>query len=249
MRNLILLSLLITSNAFAATVIPFERDVPRYVSMDYITSNNYESDHYTTQLAGFNSGEEFFRGFSITNYGPNDVVPTTPVTYDPASRDFEFITEDRSKKETYLWITDYNGSGKISNRYETIITFLPRLNQPHVEEIGEELLVTLSTGEEVVFDKKYKTLARGVLSENKLNYEGGFVDIKYSGKGVMLRIDAKGADPRYSKNLKVIKGDQKPCLIPTNKFWSNDSFPRFKFSSDEETYQLIEDHCGKSYVP
>lgn len=249
MRNLIFLGLILATHAFGATIIPFERDEPRYVSMDYLTSNNSESLFFTTNFAGFNSGDEVYRGFGISNTGPNDIVTSEPSGYDFPSRDFEFIMDDRSRQETYLWLTDYNGSGRISDRYETIMMFFPRDNQLFVEELDEVLLVTLPTGEEVAFDKKYKTITGGAMVEGPLNYKGGFPLVKYKGKGFVLRLDAKGADPRYARLLRVQKDNLPDCQIETGKFWTNESFPRFKYSRDEDVYQIIREQCGDKYLP
>lgn len=249
MRNLIFFSLLVASQAFSATVIPFERDEPRYINMDYITSNNADSLFFTTNFAGFNNGVELYRGFGVSNIGPNDIVTSEPTGFDFPSRDFEFITEDRSRQETYLWVTDYNGSGRVSDRYETIFMFFPRENQPFIEEMEEVLLITLPTGEPIAVDKKYKTITGGEMVEGPLDYKGNFALLKYNGKGFVLRLDAKGADPRNVRMLRVQKNGLPDCQIETAKLWNQGSFPRFKYPRDEDVYKIVLDQCGEKYLP
>lgn len=249
MRNLIFLGLLMASHAFGSTIIPFERDQPRYTVMDYLTSNNSQSLFFTTNFAGFKTGVEIYRGFGISNMGPNDIVTSEPTGFDFPSRDFEFTMDDHSRQETYLWLTDYNGSGRVSDRYETVMMFFPRENQVFVEELDEVLLVTLPTGEDVAFDKKYKTITGGALVEGPLNYKGGFALFKYRGKGFALRLDAKGADPRNTNVLRVQKNNLPDCQVETEKFWNRGSFPRFKYSRDEDVYQIVRDNCGEEYLP
>lgn len=238
----------------AATIIPFERDVPRVDKYDYITSNNRESKHFRNMFGADDQGQLYYRGFGIQNLGPNHIVPTIPENLENPGRDYYFGTDDRARRDTYLWVTDYNGSGRISDFAETILFFLPRNNQFHVEEQNDSLSVTLSTGEEVSFFTKYKTLNGGVLEEAPLDLhpdraQRKHAQINYSGKGTIIRSDAWGADPRLAKNVQVLKAGLPACRIAGNVFWTQEGFPKFKFTRDEDAYSVILAKCGKGYLP
>lgn len=245
--KILMLIFFVSFSALAATVIPFERDVPRLSQFSFMSSHNHDSLYYTTTQVGDAEGNLFSYGFNVQNIGPNEIVPTSPEGMDFASRDFSFVTDDGSRKENFLWVTDYNGSGSISDRFESMFIFFPRLNQMHIEEKEDVLLITLSTGEEVIFSKRDKTLVSGVLKEKPM--AGKFAAVEYSGKGIVIRSDARASDPRLAKNVQVIKSGLKPCLVSASLFWTQEGFPKFKFVSDEDVYKMITQKCGSAFIP
>lgn len=245
---------LIASSALAATIVPFERDISRIDKYYYIMADNQDSRHYQSHYGADTAENLYYRGFSIVNHGPNDIVTTKPEHYEHPGREYGFFNNDRARRDTFLWVTDYIGSGNISDYAETILFFLPRNNQFHVEEREETLEVTLTTGEEVTFFKKYKTLDGGMLTEKPLDMnpnrsERKHAQVNYSGKGIIIRSDAWGADPRLTKTVQILKNGLKPCILPGPLFWTQEGFPKFKFVSDEEAYRVIEDKCGAKYLP
>lgn len=244
----------LASSVWAATIIPFERDVARITEYYYITANNLDSKHFQSHYGADYERNLYYRGFAIMNQGPNDIVPTMPEGLNHPSREFTFLNNDRARRDAFIWLTDYNGSGYVSDYGETILVFLPRHNQFHVEEREETLEVTLTTGEEVTFFKKYKTLDGGVLSEkpvdlNPIRADRKFAQIDYSGNGIMIRNDGWGKDPRLTKNSIVLKKGLKPCTVPSSVFWTQEGYPKFKFVSDEDAYAVIAQKCGAEYLP
>ncbi len=247
-------SLLLPSLSFAGTIIPFEREAPRVDKYSYVGSQHSTSGNYTIDFAGDADDKTYSQGFSVSNYGPNEIVPEQPFSMNRIERNFAFVTDDKSQRENYLWISDYNGSGYLSDYFETAIVFLPRLGQMHVEETEDTLLVTIPTGEEVIFSKKHKAIVGGVLSEtpvdlNPSRAQRKFAGITYSGKGIMIRSDSRAADPRLGKNLEIIKPGLKPCQVSRDVFWTQEGFPKFKFINDEDAYAVIKEKCGADYLP
>lgn len=250
----ILFSLIFSSFSFAGTIVPFEREVPRVEQYYYLGSQTSESGNFNWDFAGDFDDAVYSQGFSFTNYGPNDIVPEQPFSMDRISRNFSFVTDDGSLRENYLWITDSNGSGAISDYFESLIVFLPREGQMHMEETAEAMVVTLSTGEEVLFNKKHKAIVGGVLSEEAVDLNPDrskreYARIKYQGKGIMIRSDSRAADPRLGKNLQVIKAGLQPCLVSKEAFWTQTGYPQFKFVRDEDAYAMIKEKCGAQYLP
>lgn len=249
----LLLTLLVSFSSLAATVVPFERDISRLPRPSYMTSNNHESDYYSNTYVGDDQENEFFYSFSLMNMGANEIVTTTASDIDFAYRDFAFVTDDHSRRDTFLWITDYNGSGRMSDMMETVMVFLPRENQMHVEETAEQLLVTLATGEEVVYSKTARTILSGVLSEKPMDMnpnrsERKFAGVTYSGKGLVIRSDVRASDPRLTKNVQILKKGLAPCEVRAKNFWTEDGYPEFKFVTDDEAYKKIAELCGEEYI-
>ncbi len=252
--KIMLFSLFFSSFAMGATIVPFARDLPRVERYSYLGSESSPSGNYLLDYAGDANDVEYPLGFSLMNHGPNNIVPEQPNSMTMIERNFSFVSDDGSQRENYLWITDSNGSGRVSDYFETMIAFLPRIGQMHIEESGDELIVTLPTGEEVIFNKTHKAIQSGVLSEapvdlNPDRSQRQFAGIKYSGKGIMIRSDSRAADPRLGKSLQVIKAGLTPCTISKDSFWTQDGYPQFKFLRDEDAFQVIKEKCGEAYLP
>lgn len=244
---------LLLTISLATTVIPFERDISRLPEPSYLQSSTSASGNYFEDWAGDENETLFYQGFSFMNMGPNEIVTSTPQDLDYAYRNYSFVTEDHAKRDVYLWLTDYNGAGYVSDLFETIMVFLPRENQMAIEDSGEQLTVTLTTGETVIFSSKDKTILGGVMSEEPLDYnpdraQRKFAQVKYNGKGLMIRSDVRGNDPRLVKTSKIFKGDKRPCEVRTDLFWTKENFPQFKYVSDEAAYAVIAQHCGQNFL-
>jgi hypothetical protein len=232
----------LSTGLMAATIIPFERDLPRATKYIQASARNDDSNFFQNEYSKDTKDDEYWRGFSLMNS-----------TESPIDRNFLFMSDDHARRDTYLWITDHNGSGRNSDLMESALVFLPRNNQMHVEEIGDNLLVTLTTGEEVLFNKKTRTIISGVLSElpvdlNPNRTERKYARISYSGSGLILRSDARGADPRLAATVQVLKGKLPACKIPGKLFWTQDG-AKFKHASDEDVYAIINSNCGAKYLP
>jgi hypothetical protein len=249
-----LLTLILSSfTSFAATIVPFERDVTRIPRPTFLSSQYSDSGEFWKSFAGDEDDNLYYQGFSFQNSGPNKIVTTTPEGMDFPGRDFSFITDDHSRRDVYLWITDYNGSGYMSDLYETVLVFLPRNNQMHIEEIGEDFLITLPTSEEVTFSRKTRMITSGVLTEEALDFNPSrpdrkFAQVGYTGKGLVIRSDARASDPRLTKYSQVIKAGKKPCKVLSSLFWTKEGFPQFQFVSDDEVYSVISKHCGGDFL-
>lgn len=244
---------LLLTLSLATTIIPFEREITRLPKPSFLQSQTSSSGNYFEDFAGNEKEELFYQGFSFMNSGPNVMVPTAPQDLDYAYRNFSFTTEDHAKRDTYLWLTDYNGSGYMSDMYESVMVFLPRENQFAIEEQGDETLVTLPTGEEVVFSTKKKTILRGVLSEEPLDYnpdriQRHFARVSYHGTGLVIRSDVRASDPRLAKKTQVLRAGKSPCEVSTELFWTKEDFPQFKFTSDDEALAVVAKNCGNTFL-
>lgn len=232
----------------------FERDVPRIHAYSYVMSQQDNQD-VVWRFGGDKDDNLYYRGFSITNLGPNHIITEIPGPYlETPMREFYFKTDDMSRRDTYMWVTDYNGSGNMSDFMESIFVFLPRVVPMSIEDQGENFEVTISTTEKIKIFKKYKTLDSDILKEGPVDLNPNrrtrnFADIKYSGTGLIIRSNAKGADPRLGGDVEIIKGDLKPCFIEASVFWTQEDYPRFKFIHDQDAYRAIEKHCGPQYTP
>ena len=230
----------------------FQRDEPRIAAYDFVMSRQID-DHLIWRFGGDQDRNLYHRGFAITNFGPNHIITEPPTDFlNTPSREYFFISDDFSKRDTYLWITDYNGSGRVSDFLETIMVFIPRINPVGVVEMEETLDVSLPTGELVSFFKKYKTLDSHIMTEEPVDLNPDRSrrqnpPVYYHGEGLVIRSDAKGSDPRLVKSVKVMKAGQKSCTMEARLFWTQEGHPKFRFIEDQDVIDLIVKHCGKNF--
>ena len=250
----ILLMCLFSTSLWAGDIVPFVRDEPRVSEFFYITSTGQDSNFFRTAFGFDHNDAPYFRGFSMLNIGPNKIVPTAPIGMDYANREYFLGTLDQAKRDTHLWITDYPGTGVISDYFESMLVFFPRKSQQYITETQKELIMTLTTGEDVIFLKEERVIIGGVLSEGTMDYNPNrlqrkFAEISYSGEGLMIRANSKGSDPRLGKTAQISKKGLPVCNLPVSDFWTQEGHPKFKFVTDEEAYAHISKKCGAEYIP
>jgi hypothetical protein len=133
--------------------------------------------------------------------------------------------------------------------------------------VNDTFEVTLPNKEVVKFNATTKEIVGGVLSEGPMaqekNGKAKIVEVKYSGAGVLIRIDKVGElttgdiDVRGkavpSPNIAVIsKKGQKDCKVPAKDMWYTDYEKQGKvmmkkeYSTDKGINDFILKKCGFS---
>lgn len=243
-----------------ATLIPVTVDKNPYSSADSICGgidqNRFEVCKEESSVAKYKM-EDFRTKFKeadtvmkykLSNPGPNKIIDNPK---EGKTRDWAFFTEGKARQDLGFSITDYTGEN-VSDSQSTHIMVFPRKFLPHVKEVGDRQIVTLPTGETVIFDAKTKTVIGGALSEEGPMTAGtkksSAPNVKYTGSGVMVRVDGKTVEPRQQRNAKVTitKGNQS-CRVPLKDLWPNqsdNSAPHFKYPTDEGFNTYLQSKCG-----
>jgi hypothetical protein len=233
------------------------RDVPRKFEM-YPSCSNIKDNPWSTCHA---SGK--VERFTISNGGPNKIVSTNEYYI---NRTFEFEFDDRARSDMKLILSDAPDDFTSHVTY-SIMLFFPRSVLPSIKKVGDELHVTLPNKEIVKYNAVTKEIIGGVFSEGKMaqsaNKKAIPADVKYTGKGVMIRADKSGDLPYGDIETKegksapsittatVSKAGFKDCKIPSKEIWFNDSekkrvLIRPEFSNDEGLDNFIKKRCGFS---
>lgn len=230
----------------------YDRDSPRYSQVEYISSKSVSGQLWDNTFTKYkDSSEEIYSGFDFMNSGPNSIAAGEPLLdSERVERQWRFTTEDGAKQESYIWITDDAGSGKLSELMETIMIVFPRNVQPKAEMVGDDMVVTLATGETVVFDKNTKTIKAGAMKEGKVDltpnrFNRKFAAVDYTGSGISIRVDKRGEDPRLIAGSAVISQNGSTCKVPANQLWSSKS--DFKYGNDAELLSFINSKCGNKF--
>jgi hypothetical protein len=208
--------------------------------------------------------ESFTDGFSVQNVGDNKIVQSSNKN---SERVFHFDYLEQAKQNLSLEIDD-SPNEYVSHTMHSYFMFFPRKNLPLVEELTGTINVTLPTGEKIIFQKESKEIVDGVFTEGPVDvspdrFKRQYPDLKYTGKGVLLRANARGQSPqlgqyenikidmdyglRGSLDVLIINGTTgQKCRRPKADFWEPiDVNPiEFKFPTDEEFDQYLKKNCG-----
>lgn len=204
-------------------------------------------------------------GFEFSNHGGNRILPQR---YDIRrnllfTRDFQFRFDDRARQDIHLTITDWAPSSdrkfRLSEMMITVLHFFPRNYLPAIRRLGGRYLVTLPTGEPIEFDALTHQIVSGVLSEGPVDLTPNpgarkFPRVSYSGKGVVVRANARGADPRVGTTATITTGSPFPgcakgkncdrCQVPSRELWTQNRAVRFKFATDAAFDRYLRTRCG-----
>lgn len=200
--------------------------------------------------------------FSFVNVGGNRIVKNGS-----ASRTFHFEYPEQARQNIAIEVDDAPNE-TVSHTMHSYFMLFPRKQLPMLEQYADKLVVTLPTAEKVIFDKHTKMIIDGVFQEGPLDQAGQkhqrqFADLRYQGRGVILRANARGQSPQIgesdekkideefgskgSVDVLIINGTTgERCRRPKSDFWDgHDVSPiEFKFASDDEFELYLQNHCG-----
>lgn len=200
--------------------------------------------------------------FSFVNVGENKVIKVPH-----SSRTFHFEYPEHARQNIAMEVDDAPNE-TVSHTLHSYFMFFPRKQLPVLEQFEEKLEVTIPTGEKIIFDKDTKEIIGGVFKEGPLDMSSdrvkrAYPDLRYRGRGVILRANARGQSPQlgqYEKDkidgefgnkgsveVLIINGTTgQRCRRPKTDFWDNhDVSPiEFKFATDDEFEIYLQNHCG-----
>ena len=204
-------------------------------------------------------------GFEFSNYGGNRILPPLrdPVKNQFFGRDFQFRFDDRARQDIHLMISDWVPARdrvfRLSGLMNRLMLFFPRTFLPAIVNWKNRNIVTLPTGEEVEFEALTHEIVAGVFSETPVDLNPDrstrkFPGVEYSGKGVAIRANARGADPRIGTTTLITTGTPakdcdkgilcSQCEVPAKDLWEQTGAARFKFATDADLDRFLSSRCG-----
>lgn len=224
-----------------------------------------KNKNYQTYQIGYGNATSYpTDGFSFSNDGDNRIVKSSK---EDSQRVFNFDYPEQAGQNLSLEVYDAP-NGTVSHTMHSIFWFFPRVNLHLVKQTDTAINVTLPTGEKVTFDKETKEITGGVFKEGPLDtskdrFKRTYPDLEYTGRGVVLRVNARGQSPQlgqfennkidmeYGKtgsvDVLIINGTTgEKCRRPKADFWEQiDVSPiLFKFPTDEEFDLYLRNNCG-----
>lgn len=214
---------------------------------------------------GSASSETTTDGFNIGNLGDNKIVDTA--RHPDSGRTFHFDYLEFARQNISMEVDDAP-NGVVSHTMHSLFMFFPRKNLHVVEQLSGTINVTLPTGEKMIFQKDSKEIVSGVFEEGPVDVSKDkskrtYANLKYNGKGIVLRANARGQSPQLTESDKskidmeyglrgsgevlIINGTTgQRCRRPKVDFWEPlDVSPiEFKFPTDEAFDAYLKTNCG-----
>jgi len=235
-------------------------------------SHRYDRSIRTSNIPGFNyffyepQKKESVVGFSLINKGSPRVNPKG-LRKPGSRREYIFQFADRARENIHLAVNDdVDISGRFShdNMFREL-HFFPRKQLPSIikSKQGDQLQVTLPTGERIAFDAQSKEIASGVLSEKPIDFSRDRnrrqnPGVYYKGDYLMITIAQRGEAPRRAK----VWGQKKmaevyypakykqACRVSPRHLWDQrpkkgDVDPKLTMlhHSDSALFKVVEEKC------
>lgn len=202
-----------------------------------------------------------FDEFGFYNYGPSKMAPNQET-----NRSYNFSQQEEATQNMTFDVVDAPNSTTSHTMLSHFMLF-PRNYLYNIHKTSSGFQVSLPTGEKIIFSKDYE-ITGGVFSEGPIDVSGDrfkrhYADLKYSGKGILLRANARGQMPqqgqfestkidmeygiKYSADVLIINGTTgQRCRRPKSDFWTSAdvSVITFKFPTDKEFNQYLKAKCG-----
>jgi hypothetical protein len=238
------------------TLVPMKEKL-KPIKSNFSSGSYLDKIDYTFQ-ENFHPG--LFEGFDIDNSGKNRIVSA-----EDSQRWFNFEYPEQARQNISFLVNDAP-NGTVSHTMHSHFMLFPRLILPLVEFKKDRYEVTLTTGEQVIFNQAGE-ITDGVFSEGPVDigpdrHKRQYADLKYQGQGVILRANARGQSPqtgqfentsidmdygiRFSKDVLIINGKTgQRCRRPKSDFWPQGDFNpiEFKFPTDEEFNRYLIENC------
>lgn len=222
------------------------------------------------------------RMFELLNLGPNRINREGNGTEKGHYRMFKFEAHDEARQDENLLVLDYisegtkRGASSVADSESealmySLFYFFPRIVLPalRVSRDKKEIVVTLPTREEIIFDARTKEILYGVFKEtepmdHRYWTERKFAKFLYTGTGMMLRSDQEKESPRLarvkdSSKSSILQFGQQTCRIPNELLWNQNATMAdtthgksnghgnsmlFNFPTDLKFFEFVNKTCG-----
>lgn len=231
---------------------PFERVGPRV--NEGCSSHKHADGYAKIDIIDCKTSSVLFSGGFTFNNGPgHPYLSGVKSIYEdagPPTRAIEFVSKDKAINDTFVYLTDTAG-GPDSHDVKSVMVLLPRKGVPSTEVVGDDVVVTLTTGEKVVFDKKTNVIKSGAMKEGPIDlttdrFKRTPPNVHYTGSGISIRVDHRFEYPTMGAATAEVRQGDKVCKVPKTKIWDKEGNPLT--SDDKSLLNIINGSCpGKGF--
>ncbi len=162
-------------------------------------------------------------------------------------REVQIVSQDGARDATYLYFHD-GISDQDSHNGKSMMFLLPRHGQPVAVENGDEVSITLTTGEEVVMNKTTGQVVRGVLQEGPFStimdrFTRPPPNVSYTGRGISIRVDHRYDFPTSAGGdaTAEVRQGNRVCQVPRARLW--DAEGRLLAETDAQMVTVLNTAC------
>ena len=196
------------------------------------------------------TNEEYPGGYAFQNNPGHPYLDGAKSLYEdggPPYRRVEFVSRDNASNETFLYLTDVAG-GPDSHDVKSVMYLLPRKGVPFTEVVGDDVIVTMTTGEKVIFDKKTHAIKSGALTEGPIDlttdrFKRQPANVKYTGEGISIRVNHRFEYPTMAGGAESaeVRQGSRMCKVPRAKLW--DANGKLLSDDDKTFVELLNKNC------
>lgn len=188
-------------------------------------------------------------GFRSRSGHPYTSGVRSPYPRGKVARSIDMISRNSALNETYLYVIDFAG-GPDSHDPKTVLYLLPRIEIPRVNEAGNEIELTLPTGEKAFFDAHTGALKGGALREGPVDLRKDYrnrrePNVHYSGDYVSIRLTHSYEEPTIAAKSAIVRQQDKVCEVPRSSLFGRDG--KLLTRSDEALIEVINSQCPVSF--
>lgn len=153
---------------------------------------------------------------------------------------------ERARQNIHLQIIDNIGEG-LENQLASYFYFFPRKYIPSITVDDEETLISLPTNEKILFRTIDMELINGPMKILNDVKPGEFPAVEYEGKHIYLRLDIAKDRVNPFADVMIVHPEGDICFKPVYKLFDTKLNLIFKFATDEEFFEFLEDECD--FIP
>ena len=232
-----------------ADVEPFERitaRIPVGCGGAKTTLDNYD----IIDISDCSTNEHFSGGYRLSDRPGHPFLGNAKSNYPDGSkpvRNIEFISRDHAFNETHLYLEDLAG-GPDSHDVKSVVLLLPRIGVPVVEVSGEDVIVILTTGEKVIFDKDTHGIKSGALKEGPIDlttdrFKRQPPNVNYTGTGISIRVNHRYEYPTQGATTAEVRQGTRICQIPKLLIWNAEGI--LTTQDDKSLLDILNKKCLK----
>jgi len=158
------------------------------------------------------------------------------------TRDLWFVSVDGSREATYMYFQD-NTHTLDSQNEKVAVVMLPRVTIPNVRVVGNQLHVTLSTGELVVLDATTKARISGPMSFGPLSPRNAVTPYTYTGRAIQISSQHNQRMPFEAGAASTVRVRQGNLECSVNRDVLFNASGSTKQVSDSAMVTVINQHC------
>lgn len=160
-------------------------------------------------------------------------------------RQIDVQSNNHALNETFLYLHDMS-QGPDSHDVKSMMFILPRKSPPSVTTLGNEVHLTLSTGEKVIFDKVSSAIVGGALKEgppdfNLDRFKRKPANVQYTGSGISIRLNHRFETPTVAAESADVVQGSRSCKIPRGQLFNASG--KLMTNSDKAMLDVINSKC------